>query len=290
MEDVSGVSILTNLTHLEIARRYNRPLIFAPQSFGPFKNTISRKWASSIVNYASLVFVREPLSYDYVKKEFGVSDEKTFLVSDMAFYYYGSNCKGARMLTEKLKLDDVFFGTTVLDYGFSESQSPTETRRKYFENIIEVAKRIYAELEIKTVFFRLTHTTRDKNTLLSILDKIGNTGVVILDMLELDTLRSMIARCSVFYGTRFHSNIFAISSGVPVVAVAYQPKAFGIMKMCKQDDYIVDIYNFTADELFNKIRRAYENRDGIRQELDAFHASVQSDRNLLKEKLMSITK
>ncbi len=34
-----------------------------------------------------------------------------------------------------------------------------------------------------------------------------------------------------FLGTRLHSNIFALVAGVPVVAVAYQYKTFGLMEM-----------------------------------------------------------
>ena len=65
-----------------------------------------------------------------------------------------------------------------------------------------------------------------------------------------------------FVGTRIHSDIFAISTGTPVIAIAYEiPKGFGIISMAEGDDYILDIAGMNEEDLWQKIQDCFSNKN-----------------------------
>lgn len=61
---------------------------------------------------------------------------------------------------------------------------------------------------------------------------------------------------SYFIGTRMHSNIFALSSGIKTLAISYEPKTEGIMKDLGLSEYVIKIENVNSrilNEKFNKL-------------------------------------
>ena len=53
-----------------------------------------------------------------------------------------------------------------------------------------------------------------------------------------------------FIGTRMHSNIFALSSLIKTIAIAYEPKTTGIMKMLKLSSYVINMEDVDSDKLY----------------------------------------
>jgi colanic acid/amylovoran biosynthesis protein len=70
-----------------------------------------------------------------------------------------------------------------------------------------------------------------------------------------------------FLGTRLHSNIFALTEGVPVVAIGYQYKTRGVMRMLGLEPWVLDIEEVEPQELAALLERAWEDRTEIRARL-----------------------
>jgi colanic acid/amylovoran biosynthesis protein len=77
----------------------------------------------------------------------------------------------------------------------------------------------------------------------------------------------LCGRMDVFVGTRMHSNIFALSSGVPAVAIAYQPKTVGIMAGLGMDEWVLPIDDLGLCQLQRIFDAAFARRAEIRQHL-----------------------
>ncbi len=74
-------------------------------------------------------------------------------------------------------------------------------------------------------------------------------------------------RMKIFIGSRMHSNIFALSAGTPCIAIAYEHKTNGIMKMCGLEEWIIPIENIDSRILINKIEELLDNEGIIRERI-----------------------
>jgi colanic acid/amylovoran biosynthesis protein len=57
-----------------------------------------------------------------------------------------------------------------------------------------------------------------------------------------------------------HSNIFALSQGVPVLAIGYLHKTRGIMRMVGLEDWVIDIDKITPNSLEQMLEAIWRKR------------------------------
>jgi colanic acid/amylovoran biosynthesis protein len=96
----------------------------------------------------------------------------------------------------------------------------------------------------------------DRETARNVVASVARTdrARVVEDELAVAEVKWLCGRMDFFVGTRMHSNIFALSSGVPTLAIAYQPKTEGIMAGLGLGDCVLRIEELTTEEL----RRAFD--------------------------------
>jgi colanic acid/amylovoran biosynthesis protein len=68
-------------------------------------------------------------------------------------------------------------------------------------------------------------------------------------------------------GTRMHSNIFALGSGVPVLAIGYLHKTQGIMQMLGLSDWVIDIREAEPGNVVPRLQQLWEKRDQVAQQI-----------------------
>jgi colanic acid/amylovoran biosynthesis protein len=85
---------------------------------------------------------------------------------------------------------------------------------------------------------------------------------VLTDELSAEEIKWLCGQTDFFVGTRMHSNIFALSLGVPTLAISYQHKTEGIMASLGLDDFVVPISAISLDVLKEQfdalVRRRHE--------------------------------
>jgi len=82
-------------------------------------------------------------------------------------------------------------------------------------------------------------------------------------------IRGLCGGMDYFVGTRMHSNIYALSMKVPVLAVGYQPKTAGIMTQLGLERFVLPIEGLRLEEMQEGFRRLLEERSDIVAALDA---------------------
>ena len=107
--------------------------------------------------------------------------------------------------------------------------------------------------------------------------KIQENFIILNDDLSPMQIKGLIENFDFFIGTRMHSNIFATSMNVPTVAIAYEKKTNGIMKMLNLEEYIIEMDNITSDELTKKLEKLIENKDDIKDILKIRIAEVKKE-------------
>jgi polysaccharide pyruvyl transferase WcaK-like protein len=81
-----------------------------------------------------------------------------------------------------------------------------------------------------------------------------------------EEIKAIIGRCDLLVGSRTHAIIAALSQYIPVVALPYHEKFFGIMKMVGQEKYICD--KITTESIMAKIDVVWNRRREIREQLE----------------------
>jgi colanic acid/amylovoran biosynthesis protein len=68
-------------------------------------------------------------------------------------------------------------------------------------------------------------------------------------------------------GTRMHSNILAMLSGTPVVAIQYEPKTKDMMDSFGLGDWVIDIEQINPERLIQMVDEGIEKRDSIKSQI-----------------------
>ena len=116
---------------------------------------------------------------------------------------------------------------------------------------------------------------------------------VVEDELGAEEIKWLCGRMELFVGTRMHSNIFALSLGVPTLAVAYQPKTWGIMASLGLEDFVIPIEKLTVDALTERFEAlSRENsriREHLRRVIGEIEESAELAGRLIAEDFLSIS-
>jgi colanic acid/amylovoran biosynthesis protein len=83
------------------------------------------------------------------------------------------------------------------------------------------------------------------------------------DDLSPQVLKAVYAELEIMIGTRAHSNVIAMASGTPVVAIAYEHKIAGMMEMLGLDDFSLPI-DRTHERLLDAVQRLWDERTAVR--------------------------
>jgi polysaccharide pyruvyl transferase WcaK-like protein len=70
----------------------------------------------------------------------------------------------------------------------------------------------------------------------------------------------VISKLDWFCGTRMHSTIAALSSGVPTAAIAYSGKTFGIFESCGVENQVIDPRQLDTQAVVERLIESFENR------------------------------
>jgi len=103
---------------------------------------------------------------------------------------------------------------------------------------------------------------------------------VVEDELGAKEIKWLCGRMGFFVGTRMHSNIFALSLGVPTLAVAYQPKTEGIMAALGLEDFVVPIEDLSLQTLTDRFEALSRDQAKIREHLQEVIGEVEESAEL----------
>ena len=78
-----------------------------------------------------------------------------------------------------------------------------------------------------------------------------------------DQIKALCGSMDFFVGTRMHSNILALTMGVPTLAIAYQPKTIGIMRQLGLERYVCGIEDLTLPAIQRRFEELAQNRQRI---------------------------
>lgn len=266
-----------------IALRANRPLILLPQTYGPFRDKKNRMQAEDIVRRCHSAWARDTESFAILRELLGADfDERRHRCGvDVAFLLPA---------VEPSKLDDglkswlgevcgetIGLNVSGLIYnGGRDAARRYGIRADYPLALQRLVERMLAESSVNILLLPHVQAPPDQcesdlracRALLARLGPEANARVKVLgEQCNEMEIKWVIARMQWFCGTRMHSTIAALSSGVPSAAIAYSDKTRGVFASCGQQAQVFDPRALDTADLVDCVFHAFQQRKNLRQPL-----------------------
>ncbi len=260
------------------------PLVLLPQTYGPFKKRVSKMMAKYILKRAAVIFSRDDRSADYVKSLLGShpAAQKVHFVPDVAFVLDGRSPVNldSGVASSKRNPDNIIVGLNVSGLLYNGGY----TRDNMFGLKTDYRELVYRIVELllkneKTAVLLIPHVfptvgyevESDPNACLKVYEKMiqqyPDRIFLTKGRYNHNEIKYIIGLCDFFIGSRMHACIAAMSQFIPTIGLAYSGKFAGVFESIGLADYVVDARNCDEEDLSEKVKTAFEQREKIRQHL-----------------------
>jgi colanic acid/amylovoran biosynthesis protein len=273
--DIASASLPGRLLHLYMAKVLGKPVAISAHSFGPFKRPWYRLLARVILNRVDLICTRDIESLR-ILKELRVNAPRIERTADSAWLLASVDAKrGADILrAEGIVESRPLISLSARKWWYYELVDSQEGHTRYIATLAKVADNLVMYTGANLVFASTCtdlggHRTDDR----LVGDEIRacmkyRTGMAILrGEYTPEELAAVYGQMDLHIGTRMHSNILAALMGIPIVAIAYEFKTYGLMASLGLSDYVCDINDTEDSELQAKVLSALEHREELRRRI-----------------------
>jgi len=265
-----------------IALSARRPLLLLPQTYGPFRDEQRKGQAKAVVCRARAAWARDRYSFEVLQDLLGSAfdPDRHRLGVDLAFGLPAVEPSGSSWFgtTNWLLEHPTAVGLNVsglLYHGGLHAQEQYGLKADYRELVEQVAIRLLEQgvpklLLVPHVVTSVGHYESDSDACEAVLRRLAPWGGrvrVAPTTMDPTQVKWMIAQLDWFCGTRMHSAIAALSSGVPAAAIAYSDKTRGVFETCDLEDQVIDPRILSTADAVAAVCRSFENRRANRQRL-----------------------
>ncbi|MFI6073492.1 polysaccharide pyruvyl transferase family protein [Actinoplanes sp. NPDC051343] len=247
-----------------IAQKHKVPVVFAPQSYGPFPAAVQRRFVARTLRRAALVLSREDVSVD-ILTACGLPADRVIRAVDSGFAFDPATSLDWR---ERLGIDR----TTRLVGMTARQWLPPQEQERYERALAAIIDYLHArQMQVVLIPQVTTDYLGDDDRIVSrrIHARCTNKPLLVDEVVDYRDLKRLYGECDFLLGTRFHSVIFALTSRVPCIAIEYEHKTRGIMRDLGLEDWVLPMEDVTYERLRALIERLDEHRDRY---LDQLHS------------------
>ena len=236
-----------------IAKLHRVPAMLYATSAGPFH----KKWANPFRRYTyrcfSRLFVREEISAGHIRGLFagrrhGVNIEVSI----------DSALQVAIAPQERQHADAQLIVVSAINWPYPNDPSPQLRQKEYDTAVIEAVK-IFAESRPTHVVFvpQLYGSMHRDTPYLEALARLLPANIsceVLSDTKSSNEQRALFAAADWVIAGRYHPAVFAVSAAVPVLCIAYEHKATGVLQAAGVPDAVMSIDEVTVEVVQAKAR------------------------------------
>lgn len=248
LQDVTSTrSIIYYLTVIKIAKFFHKKVYVYANGIGPIEKKIGKLLTRRVLNKVDYITLRDELSYEFVK-ELGVKNENIKVTSDPVFTLKSED---EDRVAEILKIENIEIKENTIGFCIRDYKKDESIKEKFAKAIDLLIESGY---DILLVPF---HTPRDNVYSQEVAEKCVHKDKVklIKNTYSAGELMGIFKKLELLAAMRLHSLIYAASVNLPMVGIIYDPKVEAMVKELGIKEY-VDVEDFSAEELYEEIRKA----------------------------------
>lgn len=278
------------------------PLILLPQTYGPYLSVDSRNQAAEIVKATTMAWARDVESFDELKSLLGSAfdENKHFSGVDVAFLLPSKLPRAPLSST----LQNWLHERTVTTVGINisgliynqpgKAHSQYGLKANYQEVIYQFIQKLLIETDANIVL--IPHVLVDEQSyesdmaackhLLNLFSSVDKQRLEILpDAYDQCEIKWVISQMDWFCGTRMHSTIASLSTGVATAAIAYSIKTRRVFKTCGQELQVIDPREMDTQDVVDGLWQCWLQRDNVKtalqQQLPGILAAAKQQMDLI---------
>jgi polysaccharide pyruvyl transferase WcaK-like protein len=264
----------------EMTLRQGRPLILLPQTYGPFDQAANEVRARSVVRASALALARDDESYAALRALGGNGDrghDHCHTGVDLAFELDAHEPRDPEVVRRPDDAPLVGLNISGLVYNDPEAAVRFGFRADYRDVVHQLIDRLLTRADARVVL--VAHVLAPSETGESDPQACRSVAQTFADHDRRDRLvvatpvddpsetKGLISRFDWFCGTRMHSTIAALSSGVPAASISYSGKAAGVFATCDQAEHVADLRRLSTAEVVDRVWRSWLDRARARESL-----------------------
>lgn len=256
-----------------IAKLHRVPAMLYATSAGPFH----KKWANPFRRYTyrcfSRLYVREEISAGHIRGLFagrrhGVNIEVSI----------DSALQVAIAPQERQHADAQLIVVSAINWPYPNDPSPQLRQKEYDTAVIEAVK-IFAESRPTHVVFvpQLYGSMHRDTPYLEALARLLPANIsceVLSDTKSSNEQRALFAAADWVIAGRYHPAVFAVSAAVPVLCIAYEHKATGVLQAAGVPDAVMSIDEVTVEVVQAKARELLATRADLSARLQVAQVAL----------------
>lgn len=238
-----------------LAIKLGTPLIFVPQTYGPFEHEHTRAVAQRLVKAAKMAWARDTRNFNTLQELVGDDFDPARHRSgvDVAFALPKESpsnlpswlCQLLHGPRERpligLNVSGLIYNNVLnasRQFGFTADYH--DLIHGFLDRLVCQTKA--SILLIPHVTDRHGSVEADTPACRAVAERFASTQRVysVEDLTTATELKWLIANMDYFCGTRMHSTIAGLSSAVPTSAIAYSKKTLGVFESCGQGAHVAD--------------------------------------------------
>jgi colanic acid/amylovoran biosynthesis protein len=255
------LGLYQHLFNLYAGKLLGKKVVIAPQSIGPLYRRQDIWCVRKVLSILDKVYVREDISLRLLN-DMGVDCS---LAPDCAFLGGFSQVKSQnlRSVIDEIQQEQyVKIGLTVLNWSWAAPRRVDQNTgmNSYLESIRDALFVLHKDRKVKVYLYShadVEHTVSDHTVSKEMEELLMGAGVPVEVMSPKYTasdLYHLYEKMNLMVGSRMHSSILSLMAGIPTVNLAYQPKAVGVFDYAGLNQYVLDAYSFSSDDLLITMR------------------------------------
>lgn len=281
--DIYGMHrFITRSVLKELAIRKNKKFILGPQTLGPFKNKMVKRWAKSIMKRSFKVYARDDMSMKYAG-ELGI---KTEVTTDIAFMLPCSD--------NEYEIDNNYFNlginvSALLWNGGYKGNNDFNLELNYKEYVREII--LYANKHNMHVHL-IPHVlsddyVEDDYAICKLIHSEYKETIIAPRFTSPMEAKKYMSKCDMFIGSRMHATVGAFSMEIPTIAVAYSRKFQGLYGSLGYK-YVIDATQITTQQALEKSMNWISDVDSMKEDVKKGFYLAKSKNNQFENDIRQI--
>lgn len=258
LQDItSSRSLIFYLGLIFMAKIFGKKVMFYGNGYGPVSKKFNRLLIKRLVNKVDLVTLRDDISREELNKLGVIHNVEVTADPTFTMKACDSNRLNEIFSIEKIPTDKELVGISIRRWKNDEKTK--ETIASAIDHI--------SELGANVVLIPMKYPD-DLDFSIKVKEICKTQPFIIENYYKPEEILGIISKMTMLVGIRLHSLIFAAIENVPMVAIEYDPKVKGFIKLVSQES-VGDIGELDPINLCLSIDKVYHNRENYKKILSS---------------------